>query len=603
MAEGLRALGPLTVRAQPAAGPWCWAAPLWANPLLCLERPRPDVLEAMARRLDPLRGPGLRYNEPDYWVGHGFAPMAALSSLVGLRTAGDLCSAFRLVSMWEAGRRQLGLSLGTPAAGESLLQHLWGLRPARLPEGLRLSLQDPQTCAAVVRGMWLALPAPWRETLQGMELARLAGPARAAAPAGALPYSAAVRCAVGAVAWRFPEPPWLLPAPPPAPRFVGPADAAFSVRAATQLQLGDALAARHERHVAFARAALGGEPAEALVRDSCVGLQRSLKGAWRLKWENVQKETWWRLTVGGVAAAGGHGLCPGAPCTCGFQPPVPLTEPGRAACLQCHAFWAEPGPGPGICPIAAAVLGQLRLALPAGAPLTRADLWLLRAPVGGGVHPGVWRVVALAALSAMAMGRRAAWKFRCEAREARDRGGLRQASLDELWAAALRRMQADPAEAAAPAAALGGPGAPAAGPGAAAPAGPAAAAAAAAPAGPGPAAPAGPAAAAGPGGQPGPRGLAAPGPARPPPLGRRRARRFQQQQNLLHVRPEQRAARLAAADLWCRLSDFVALGTTPPDWVVAPNAPFLAAAAAAGQGPLRLRVNVPAAAAPAAAGA
>ena len=53
----------------------------------------------------------------------------------------------------------LRLRLGTPEAGTSLLLHLWGLRPARLPEGLRISLQDPQTCAAVVRGLWLALPA------------------------------------------------------------------------------------------------------------------------------------------------------------------------------------------------------------------------------------------------------------------------------------------------------------------------------------------------------------------------------------------------------------------------------------------------------------
>jgi hypothetical protein len=63
------------------------------------------------------------------------------------------------------------------------------------------------------------------------------------------------------------------------------------------------------------------------------------------------------------------------------------------------------------------------------------------------------------------------------------------------------------------------------------------------------------------------------------------------------VRPEQRAARCAAADLWCRLGDFVALGSVPPDWEVAPDAPFLAAAAAApdGAGP-RLVLNVPAAA-------
>jgi len=223
----------------------------------------------------------------------------------------------------------------------------------------------------------------------------------------------------------------------------------------------------------------------------------SLRLAWRITWENVQKETWWRLTAGGVPAAGGHGIYPASkPCVCGWHAEPALPKQARPAALQRHAFWAEPGDA-GACPIAAAVLCELRRALPAPAAmgLSCADLWLLRPPAGGNVCSGVWAVVCMAALSAMAQGRRYAWRLDKEAQEAHGADGRRQATLEEVW------------------------------------------------------------------GQ------------QPPPL-----------------RPIQRAARSAAADFWCRLGDFVALGPVPASWAVACRAPFLAAA---GEGCFQLVVNMP----------
>jgi hypothetical protein len=573
MADGLRALGRVVVCDEPALGDWCWEAPLWCNPVLRLEEPRPELQAQWQLRFPPGRLHGLPYHAPMYWAANGFARLAPLG-LRCLRTAGDLCGALKRFCAWKAARRAAGARLSGQAAALSLLTAVWGARPGDVPAGLADVAADTETFEAALLGMWQALPQPWRAALEAAHAARGAAPA-AAVPGMALP-AASVCPLLQAVGWAVPQPPGVEPPPPPArPASVGVVSAGFSVRAATQLQLGGVLVERHACHAAHVQAALGAAADDAAVAAGLQQLRGALRAAWRLDWENVQKELLWRLTVGGVPAAGGHGICPGVPCVCGWAPPADLPAAQRAAALQHHAFWAAPG-APGACPISAAVVGQLRLALPAEASLTCADLWLLRPPEGGRVHAGVWRVVGLAALSAMAHGRRCAWRFRCEALEARDADGRRQATLDELWGAAVRRMaregEDEPALAQVPP-----PGPP--------PPPPAALLAPAAPAAPGlgvgtpPGAAAAPlaAAAAGP--------AAAAAPRRGNPAAGQR------------VRPEQRAARRAAADLWCRLGDFVALGSVPPDWEVAPDAPFLAAAAAApdGAGP-RLVLNVPAAA-------
>jgi hypothetical protein len=123
-----------------------------------------------------------------------------------------------------------------------------------------------------------------------------------------------------------------------------------------------------------------------------------MAAVWRLDWDNRRRETLWRLSVNGVAGAGGHGIAMQGPCKCGWAGP----PAGPAACdeWRAHHFWA--------CPVAAAVVAELQSALPARCPpLTCAEVWLLRAPPG--MHPGVWGVVCAAALEAMERGRRALW--------------------------------------------------------------------------------------------------------------------------------------------------------------------------------------------------
>ena len=74
----------------------------------------------------------------------------------------------------------------------------------------------------------------------------------------------------------------------------------LAVRTATALQLGPVTTARHAAHVAYVRLATG---IQEVSRDSVSALQCALVDAWRLKWENGQKELLWRLTVDGVRNA------------------------------------------------------------------------------------------------------------------------------------------------------------------------------------------------------------------------------------------------------------------------------------------------------------
>jgi hypothetical protein len=171
---------------------------------------------------------------------------------------------------------------------------------------------------------------------------------------------------------------------------IPPAVGPVAVRAACT-HLSHALAVgRAGAHAAFVRLALsahGPLPATAVP-----SFRTTLKAAWRLPCDNRLKETLWRLAVDAVP--GGRV----SPWRCPGCPGLPVAVQAR-----CHAFWD--------CPVAAAVLEQLRAALTAAgvaAPVTRASLWLLDAPTG--VMPRVtWVVAALAALSAMDYGRRRLW--------------------------------------------------------------------------------------------------------------------------------------------------------------------------------------------------
>jgi hypothetical protein len=170
---------------------------------------------------------------------------------------------------------------------------------------------------------------------------------------------------------------WRLPGrPEPVPL------AALTVRLATQLQLLPLEAQQADLHAAYIREALGAVAAPPAL---LAAFHATLARVWHLRWYNVHKETLWRMALDGVGQLGScHVRVPPPPCACGAAVGSP----------RLHAFWD--------CPVAAALREALHARL--GQPVKRAQLWLLHPPAG--VQQPVWDVVALAALSALEVGRR-----------------------------------------------------------------------------------------------------------------------------------------------------------------------------------------------------
>ena len=135
------------------------------------------------------------------------------------------------------------------------------------------------------------------------------------------------------------------------------------------------------------------------------GFLARLRRAWDLPWDNRYKELLWRLSVDGVVGAGGHDVVCGGACPCGWTPPrgdrSGLEGAGRVA--RSHYFWG--------CPVAGAVVAEVKRGWPSPPALSAVHLWLLLAPdCHPAVHPQAWLVVCLAALDAMETGRRALWQ-------------------------------------------------------------------------------------------------------------------------------------------------------------------------------------------------
>ena len=177
----------------------------------------------------------------------------------------------------------------------------------------------------------------------------------------------------------------------------------LAVRAATSLLVAGAADARVARYlVPFAELAAGSAPPSPppspppppLPPSSppLMELRATLRRLWRLPWENGRKETFWRLVYDALPTAAR--LHQDAPCQCGAA----QQRPGRR-----HHFWE--------CPVARSVVSQLQAAravaaapAPPPAPLALPHLWLARPPPG--MHAGVWGIVCLAAVEAMAHGMR-----------------------------------------------------------------------------------------------------------------------------------------------------------------------------------------------------
>ena len=171
-------------------------------------------------------------------------------------------------------------------------------------------------------------------------------------------------------------------------------------------RLRDYVASALEPSMTFAR---GGGPvdggAQAAVALSVDGgvtcLLSAFKSLWALPWENGQKDAFWRLAVNGVPGAGGHDMPPARPCGCAWELPPDLDGPVEvrrvrgAVRVRSHAFWD--------CPVAQSVLRCVAEGLPDGVTLQRHHLWLCMPP-SAVVQPAVWRVVCLAAASAIRRG-------------------------------------------------------------------------------------------------------------------------------------------------------------------------------------------------------
>jgi hypothetical protein len=141
-----------------------------------------------------------------------------------------------------------------------------------------------------------------------------------------------------------------------------------------------------------------------------------LARAWSIRWENRFKEALWLLSVNAGRHLGNSATRPQpAPQQQqqqqqqqldGTQPdgeqPAPLGRGvcacGAGACSRVHHYHQ--------CAVAAAVVAAIQAALPAACPpLQRRHIWLAEPPLPA-VHPDLWLVISMAALTAMEHGRR-----------------------------------------------------------------------------------------------------------------------------------------------------------------------------------------------------
>jgi hypothetical protein len=154
---------------------------------------------------------------------------------------------------------------------------------------------------------------------------------------------------------------------------------AYTVKMGTQRLREQSAAETRRRELLSDFAQLAGyagaeEPATVVVR--------GMRPLWKLRWENANKEIYWRLALNGLPTPAR--LHKPEVCGCGVHGLL-----GRE-----HYVWE--------CSVAVAVREALQHEVGDG-NITRHQLWMAVAPEG--CHQGVWRVVILAAVAAM----REAW--------------------------------------------------------------------------------------------------------------------------------------------------------------------------------------------------
>jgi hypothetical protein len=166
----------------------------------------------------------------------------------------------------------------------------------------------------------------------------------------------------------------------------------------------------------YVRLALGPPHHPGYMADRSREFVRLLPSLWSLPWENNQKEVLWRLATDGVQGVNSR-LPFECPCCLVLSP---------ACDPRLHCFWE--------CPVALAVRAALQatLATLTTQPIHRASLWLCAPRPSPTLDAEVWRVVCLAALSAMDHGRRQGWRLKYAA-DAAALPGPRQSTLHEVW--------------------------------------------------------------------------------------------------------------------------------------------------------------------------
>jgi hypothetical protein len=247
------------------------------------------------------------------------------------------------------------------------VQDVWDAAPFGVGPGLP---RQPSSVAPHERALLAALPPTWlaRCSPDRRSPAEIAA-ARRASMSALLPLLQLLPAA-GSMDQR----PWRLSSVP-------------SVQRLTRMQGDAAAAARAPRVRRFLQEASAPQGFE--VRHF---LQRQAR-MWQLPWDGRNKEVFWRLPLDGVALYGSARLmqagAPPTPCWCGAG------HVGRE-----HCFWD--------CPVAGAVRASVVAALAAFKQppprVQRTHIWLAQPP--SGVHDGAWQVVAMAALSAVEVGRR-----------------------------------------------------------------------------------------------------------------------------------------------------------------------------------------------------
>ena len=224
---------------------------------------------------------------------------------------------------------------------------------------LRPTFLDQQRTQQQLGQLLAAVPAAW------VQAARLAGTAGQALPSP----DEAVRSLLQHVGWHVQQHSMPLQK--------------YAVRHGTELQLDGLRQEQMRRFAAFAATAATAAPQQ--LQPDANAVAAVLRRFWRLPLLNQHKEVFWRLVLDALPLAA---RMPGSghPCACGQA-----GSPDRD-----HHFWA--------CPIAAAVTAAVAAQLGGAATLTRPTLWLADTPPQ--LHPGVWGIVCLAAISAVDGGRR-----------------------------------------------------------------------------------------------------------------------------------------------------------------------------------------------------